>query len=89
VGRARDAEIELLFRAHFVPLSRGLAFSAGSLDAASDAVQDAIDPIASGQTTLWWQWSADRQGEWQWVSCPLEQQAIDLVRGFTSPPTVP
>jgi RNA polymerase sigma-70 factor, ECF subfamily len=42
VGHARDAEIELLFRAHFVPLSRGLAFSAGSLDAASDAVQDAF-----------------------------------------------
>jgi RNA polymerase sigma-70 factor (ECF subfamily) len=42
VGRRRDAEIEALFRAHFVPLSRGLAFSAGSLDAASDAVQEAF-----------------------------------------------
>jgi RNA polymerase sigma-70 factor (ECF subfamily) len=42
VRRGRDAEIEVLFRAHFVPLSRGLALSAGSLDAASDAVQDAF-----------------------------------------------
>jgi RNA polymerase sigma-70 factor (ECF subfamily) len=42
VGRGRDAEIEALFRAHFIPLTRGLALSAGSLDASSDAVQDAF-----------------------------------------------
>jgi RNA polymerase sigma-70 factor, ECF subfamily len=42
MGRRRDDEIDALFRDHFAPLARGLAFSAGSLDAASDAVQDAF-----------------------------------------------
>jgi RNA polymerase sigma-70 factor, ECF subfamily len=38
----QDAEVDALFRQYFDPLVRGLALAAGSVDAASDAVQDAF-----------------------------------------------
>ena len=42
MGGQADTEIDELFRAHFGPLVAGLALAAGSMDAASDAVQDAF-----------------------------------------------
>jgi RNA polymerase sigma-70 factor (ECF subfamily) len=39
---AHQAEVDALFREHYDPLVRGLALAAGSMDAASDAVQDAF-----------------------------------------------
>lgn len=38
----RDEQIELLFRAHYPTLVRGLSLAAGSPEAAADAVQDAF-----------------------------------------------